>query len=153
MRALILLIAALVSAPLSAANRVSLSSSVFVEKTVTEESGRSRIVLVSPELVAPGDRLVFILAYRNLGQTPASNFVVTNPLPAAVAFQGTPDETAEVSVDGGRNWGPLASLRIRDRDGQLRSARPEDVTHVRWAMKRPIAAGAQGRVSFRGIVR
>lgn len=153
MRALILLLAALLSAPLAAANRVSLNSSVFVEKTVTDESGRSRVVLVAPELVAPGDRLVFILAYRNLGQTPASNFVVTNPLPAAVAFQGTPDQAAEVSVDGGRSWGPLATLRIRDRDGQLRSARPEDVTHVRWAMKRPIAAGAQGRVSFRGIVR
>jgi uncharacterized repeat protein (TIGR01451 family) len=153
MRALLILLAFLVSTPAFAANRVSLDSSVFVEKTVADAHGRNRVILVEPHLVTPGDRLVFILAYRNTGGTPASDFVVTNPLPQAVAYEGTADKTAQVSVDGGRNWGALALLKVKDADGRVRGARSQDVTHVRWAMRQPIPAGAQGRLSFRGIVR
>lgn len=136
-----------------AASNVTLQSSVFVEKTVAGENGRPRIVLEEPKIVTPGDKLVFVLAWRNTSPAPASDFVVTNPLPAAVAFQGAADERASVSVDGGRSWGNLAQLRIRESDGQWRNARPEDVTHVRWALKQAIPAGAQGKLSFRGIVR
>lgn len=153
MRILLFLIALLTPGVVLAANRVSLASTVFVEKTITDTSGKSRVILVEPQLVAPGDRLVFILAYRNMGGAPANDFVVTNPMPQAVAYQGTPDETALVSVDGGRSWGRLAFLKVKDSDGRVRGARPEDVTHVRWSMKQPIPAGAQGRLSFRGIVR
>jgi uncharacterized repeat protein (TIGR01451 family) len=103
--------------------------------------------------VTPGDRLVFILSYRNAGPVPAKHFVVTNPLPEAVAYAGTPDESAVFSVDGGRNWGALSALTLREMDGRLRNARPEDVTHIRWTMREAVPAGGQGKLSFRGIVR
>lgn len=136
-----------------AADSVALSSAVFVEKQVDDGNGRTRITLEQPKVVTPGDRLVFILNYQNQGPKPATNFVVTNPLPAAVVYQGTPDTSAELSIDGGKTWGPLSALKMPDGPDRWRSARPEDVTHVRWTMKQPIPAGAQGKLSFRGVVR
>lgn len=136
-----------------AADAVALSSMVFVEKTTAYADGKTRITLHEPKVVTPGDRLIFILNYQNRGSSAASNFVVTNPLPSAVAYQGTADASAEVSIDGGKAWGKLAVLKVADGPDRWRSARAEDVTHVRWTMKQPIPVGAQGKLSFRGIVR
>ena len=135
------------------ANAVSLNSDVLVERTTTDANGRSQVTLEEPRVVVPGDKLVFVLRYQNNGRAPASDFVVTNPLPEAVAFQAASDEAAQVSVDGGRNWGHLARLTIRQSDGSMRPARPEEVTHVRWAFAQPIPAGQAGRLMFRGVVR
>jgi uncharacterized repeat protein (TIGR01451 family) len=136
-----------------AANEVALTSSVFVEKSVPQADGKTRLVLEEPKVVVPGDRLVFVLNYKNLGGKPATDFVVTNPMPGAVAYQGTGDTGAIVSVDGGKSWGAMAGLKVRKADGSIRAAYPEDVTHVRWAMKAPIPVGAAGKLSFRGVVR
>ena len=136
-----------------AADSVALSSTVFVEKTFADADGRAKVTLHEPKVVTPGDRLIFILNYQNRGLAAANNFVVTNPLPSAVAYQGTADASAEVSIDGGKIWGALTALKVADGPSRWRSARPEDVTHVRWTMKQAIPAGAQGKLSFRGIVR
>lgn len=136
-----------------AADSVGLTSAVFVERELTGSDGKPRIELRAPQLVTPGDRLVFILSYHNQGATPAKQFTVTNPLPSAVAFASTPDEAALVSVDGGQSWGALANLHIRESDGRWRNARPEDVTHIRWTFAQPLRVGGTGKLSFRGTVR
>ncbi len=152
-RLLLALVALAIPSLAPAAETVALSSAVFVERQLIDNSGRSRVELLAPQVVTPGDRLVFILSYRNTGEKPATHFTVTNPLPQAVAYAGTPDEEAQISVDGGKNWGRLSMLRIREEDGRWRSARPEDVTHIRWILARPLRAGATGKLSFRGTVR
>ncbi len=134
-----------------AADPVSLTSTVFVEKTSTGTQGRNRVVLEPPGRMSPGDRLVFMLNYRSVGTRSIGDFVVTNPMPAAVAYQGTSDPSAVVSIDGGRRWGQLSQLKVTERDGSIRSARPEDVTHVRWTLNP--ATGSAGRLMFRGVVR
>jgi hypothetical protein len=96
---------------------------------------------------------VFIVKYRNTGAVAASNFVVTNPLPAAVAFNGTSDGLEIVSVDGGVTWGPLGRLRVKRADGTLRFAERRDVTHIKWNLNQPLTAGAEGKLIFRGIVK
>lgn len=153
MKFLIALFALLTPVTAMAGNDVSLTSSVFVEKAVKEADGKTRLVLEEPRTVVPGDKLVFVLAYKNQGAKPATDFVVTNPLPNAVAYQSAADNAALVSADGGKSWAPLAALKVRKADGTVRSAYPEDVTHVRWAMKTPIPVGAAGKLSFRGVVR
>jgi uncharacterized repeat protein (TIGR01451 family) len=153
MKLLLALFALLTPLTAQAANDVALTSNVFVEKSMPQADGKTRLVLEEPKVVVPGDRLVFVLNYKNLGGKPATDFVVTNPMPGAVAYQGTPDAGAIVSVDGGKSWGPMASLKVHKADGSVRAAYPEDVTHVRWAMKSPIPVGAAGKLSFRGVVR
>jgi uncharacterized repeat protein (TIGR01451 family) len=152
-RLLLALTALFIPAAAYAADSVALSSTVFVEKTIADGDGKTKVTLHEPKIVTPGDRLIFILNYQNRGSTAANNFVVTNPLPNAVAYQGTADTSAEVSIDGGKFWGTLSALKVADGPGRWRSARPEDVTHVRWTMKQAIPAGAQGKLSFRGVVR
>lgn len=148
------LIVALISPGAAMAHsQVAIDSDVFVEKMVTDPMGRTKLVLEQPKAVVPGDKLVFVLNYQNKSQGPAANFIVTNPLPAAVVFQGAADNVALVSVDGGRNWGALSTLKVRDRAGLLRPANPTDVTHIRWAFAKPIPAGSAGKLMFRGIVR
>ena len=151
---LALILAAALAMPAAAqTNAVSLNSDVLVERTSTDAQGRQQVTLEEPSTVIPGDKLVFVLRYRNNGATAASDFVVTNPLPTAVAFEGAGDDRAQVSVDGGRNWGALSALNVREADGTSRPAAARDVTHIRWAFAQPIPAGEAGRLMFRGIVR
>lgn len=155
MKRLISLLALGFAAPVAAqaASPVTLQSNVMVERTATDAEGRTQVRLEEPRVVIPGDKLVFVLNYRNGSGAPATDFVVTNPLPAAVAYQEAGDARAEVSVDGGRNWGQIQALRVHDADGSVRPARADEVTHIRWAFAQPIPAGEAGRLMFRGVVR
>jgi hypothetical protein len=153
-----LFLCALFSAVLSAsapalANPVALSNDVFVERVSMDADGRKKVTLEAPKTVVPGDRLLFVLNYRNASGKPAEKFVVTNPMPTAVQLAEQADDQSQVSVDGGRNWGALAALRIAEANGQDRPARAEDVTHIRWAFSQPIPAGASGKLIFRGVVK
>lgn len=145
--------ALLLAPPALAANDVSLASHVSVERVKPGPDGKPRTVREEPKLVVPGDRLVFDLAYRNQGAQPATGFVITDPIPASVAFAGTDSPGAIFSVDGGKSWGALAALRVPTADGKGRAAGPADVTHVRWSFAKAIPAGAGGQVSFRGVVK
>jgi len=153
MKLLIAIAALLAPAAAMAANSVTLESKAFVERTTTDADGKTKVVLEDPKLVVPGDRLVFVLSYKNTGAQPAADFVVTNPIPQAVAYTGTEGSPAIVSVDGGKSWGPLASLKISQADGSLRDAQPADVTHVRWSFAKAIPAGQAGQLSFHGVVK
>ncbi len=125
--------------------RVQLAGDVFVERFEPAPGGRTARVLERADALHPGDRLVFVVSWS--GGDPAG-FFVTNPVPRSIAFQphsGLGGE--EVSVDGGRNWGQLDTLFVHDGAG-WRRAQVEDITHVRWR-----AAGANGQITYRGIVR
>jgi|JI6StandDraft_1071083.scaffolds.fasta_scaffold24818_2 uncharacterized repeat protein (TIGR01451 family) len=133
-----------------AADPLALRSNVFVERTEVAD-GRTRITLTEPATVTPGDRLVFVLHYRNTGNSAASGLVVTNPMHPSVAYQDA--DGAQVSVDGGKSWGTLAAARVRTARGDLRPARPDDVTHIRWQLAGTLPAGGSGNLRFRGTVR
>ena len=98
-KALFLLIAALAPAQAFAANQVALDNNVFVERVTTDAAGKQRVLLEEPKVVVPGDRLVFVLNYRNAGAQPADKFVITNPMPSAVRFAGAGDTPPLVSVE------------------------------------------------------
>lgn len=153
MKNLLSLLALAVPGTALAASQVTLASNVFVERVRQDAGGKAATVLEPPRAVARGDRLLFVLSYRNEGAEPASGFVVTNPVPDAVAFVGADDAEADVSVDWGRSWGKLSALRVTRPDGTSRAAEPDDVTHVRWSFRHAIGAGQSGKLSFRAISR
>jgi uncharacterized repeat protein (TIGR01451 family) len=136
-----------------AADGVSLVSQVFVERVETASDGRSVTTRAKPDVVVPGDRLVFVLSYRNDGAEPATDLVLTNPVPDSVTYSGTDDQAAVVSVDGGRTWGALGSLTVVLTEGVSRPAEAADVTHIRWSLERPVPSGGAGELSFRGVVK
>lgn len=126
----------------AAAPLVALDSDVFVERFVPNK-GR---LLQPANALKRGDRVVYIVSWTRMGG--AGGFTVTNPLPRQVYFQGSADGREEVSVDGGRTWGKLESLRVA---GRL--ATPEDVTHVRWKVAANEAARGTGQITYSAIVR
>ncbi len=153
MRFLLTLLAVTLPGAALAQSQVALTSDVLVERTTTDASGTARTSLEAPGIVTPGDKLVFVLSYRNNAAAPATDFVVTNPIPESVGYMGSDSAGAVLSVDGGRTWGQLAALSVRNADGTSRPATLADVTHVRWRMAQPIPAGGRGELRFRGVVK
>ena len=153
MKIILFLLALIAPAAAMAAQDVSLSSQVFVERTKKDSNGAAKTVREKPAIVTPGDRLVFVLSYKNETAQPATGFVVTNPIPDAVLFSDSDAPGAVLSVDGGKSWGQLAALKVAQADGTSRPAVAADVTHIRWSFAQPIAAGAGGTLSFRGLVK
>lgn len=140
------------ASPAAAADNVTLKSDVFVAREVKDAAGKTMTRLEPPKLVTPGDRLVFVLDYKNQGAAPATGFTVTNPVPAAVSYTDA-STGAVVSADGGKSWGQLAALKVAGSDGQPRAATAADVTHIRWTLARAVPAGQGGKLQFRGVVK
>ena len=121
---------------------IALDSAVYVEK-LSPSQGRT---LQPAARLNHGDRVVYIVSWIRMGGTGA--FVVTNPLPRSVYYQGSADGSEEVSIDGGRHWGKLEQLR-----SGTRFATPEDVTHVRWHVPASQAERGTGEITYSAIVR
>jgi hypothetical protein len=136
----------------AAASPIALIGDVKAEKVVTAPDGTERTELVEPSAIIPGDRLIFGTDYAHNGTDAVSNFVVTNPLPAAVRLAPDADPALDVSVDGGKTWGKLAALTVSNSDGAARPATHADVTHVRWVLA-SVTPGAKGRLTYPAIIR
>jgi len=148
------------AAPLAAAAidpqaDVKIDSMIRVERTAESDNGETVTELVDPATVkvVPGDRLMFINRYHNIGDKHVTGFVVNNPVHEAVAFVEVLEDWALVSVDGGQNFGKLPELSVTDGERASRTAVSADVTHVRWVLPSPIAPGASGELRFRGTVK
>lgn len=129
----------------SAAAPVTFDSAVFVEHTRPGDVRQ----LEPADRLSRGERVVTIVTWRrNGGNAGNGGFTVVNPMPRAIAYQDSASDDTEVSVDGGRTWGKLGSLRIGNR-----YATPEDVTHVRWRIAPGHAAQGSGQIAYSGIVR
>ncbi|MFM7377711.1 MAG: hypothetical protein ACKO1O_06225 [Erythrobacter sp.] len=131
---------------------VTVNGDIKAEKSVTGADGKTVVELVEPQTFLPGDRLVFRQNYANTSAEVVTNFTITNPLPEAVRLAPDADPALEVSVDGGKSWGRLATLSVTASDGTNRPATHADVTHVRWVLA-IIAPGTSGRVAFPVIIR
>ena len=130
-------------------NAVALSGDVKVVRVI-EENGVQRTVLEEPRQVVPGDRVVFTTSYRNTSSEAVEEFVVTNPVPAAVMLAETGDFV--VSVDGGKSFGPFPAAVVTLEDGADRPAELADVTHVRWTLAR-LEPGASGSLTYFAVIR
>ncbi len=147
--AAVVMAAASVAAPaLAQTGAVTVKSESFVEKVSTDAQGNRKVTLSPTNIVVPGDTVLFTHEYANNGTQPATGFLINNPLSKQIMFVGSPDANLVVSVDGGKTFGKLATLKVGDR-----AATNEDVTNLRWTFAQPIAPGARGKVSFRGILR
>ena len=125
---------------------VTVDSALFVEHTALATGSAARVLAPATQLTR-GDRVVTLLTWVRMGGQ-RGGFTVTNPLPPRLAWQGSADAGEEVSVDGGRTWGRLGTLRIG-----ARLAGAADVTHVRWHVSPDVAQGGSGTITFAGVVK
>ncbi len=145
-RLVVLLALILIPATARAGQAQGVASDVYVERQDVRADGSRRVRLQPAALVRSGDNLVFRVNYHPGGA--ASPKLLTSVVPDSVDFISGGDI---VSVDGGRHWGPLVNLAVRDADGTLRRALAEDVTHVRWLIGEP--GEPRSSLLFRGRAR
>jgi len=130
------------AAPALAAPLISIDSAVYVEKALP---GKGRMLQPANQLHR-GDRVIYVVSWTRMGGS--GSFIVSNPLPRSVYYQGSADGSEEVSLDGGHTWGRLDQMRV---GGRL--ATPEDVTNVRWHVPASEAARGAGEITYSAIVR
>lgn len=145
----------LVAAPALA--DLQLRADAFREVEVVTKAGKKEKQLQAISSAVPGQEVVYVITYRNTGTKPAERVVVSNPVPAGLVFQpgsaqgvGT---KAEVSVDGGKLFGGLEQLTVKNADGSSRAARAEDVTHVRWTVLQDVRPAGEGKVTYRAVLK
>lgn len=153
LRTAIALLTLLAPAATLASSDVRTSASIFVERAKPANAGARTIRLEPARQVTSGERLIYVVEYRNTGKRPVQGFTVTNPLPRTVRLDETMDGSELVSIDGGRSWGTLSEMRVTLGEGSWRPANPDDVTHLRWRVGDRLMQGETRRVTFRAIVR
>lgn len=150
--ALLAVIAATLSVP-AFAGGISLETKVLKAEAVRLPGGATVEKLVPASRAVPGDPMVYVLAYRNDTAQPATDVVFDSPVPATMVYRGAgAGAEPQLSIDG-RTFARLADLVVTGPGGVRRPARLSDVTHVRWHIATPIAAGAAGEVSFHAALR
>jgi uncharacterized repeat protein (TIGR01451 family) len=141
--------------------RVQVEVRVEQEITRIDADGKPLVERRPSGLAHPGDILVYTLTARNVGDLPAFDPRVEDPIPAGTVLipeslsAGPVAPTA--SLDGGATWGdfPIQIPAGLDADGQplLRPAPGEAYTHLRWLLSGPLPAGAAKEVLFKVRIR
>jgi len=129
----------------AAKSAIDIERSVFVERT-ERQSGKIVRELEPASTLRKGDSVVLMLEWTAPGRK--DSFTVSSRVPRDLAFQRSGGHAPQVSVDSGKTWGALASMRVGGR-----RASPEDVTHLRWQVSNAEAALGRGILSYSAIVR
>lgn len=112
-----------------------------VNMTAAERSGRTKVTY------RPGDVIHYEITAQNTGDGIMNNPVVTDPVPAGVVYlpltaKGQ-DALISYSINGGisyQNWPPTYIVKDAEGNESIRTATPEMVTHIRWELRKPLAA-------------
>lgn len=137
------------------AGHLEVTTIVQKEIVIENEDGEAEKQLVVAETVVPGERVVYTITFVNVGEEPAQNVVITNPIAESLTYVAgsatNGSMTVEFSADGGKTFGLPGELRIND-EGIDRPAATQDYTHVRWVMKTELEVGATGSASFAAVL-
>ena len=121
------------------------------KETVTiNDDGEQVTTLVPAETVVPGERVVYTIRFRNMGEDPADDVVITNPISENLTYvPGSafgPGMALQFSIDG-VTFAAAEELTVEEA-GESRPAKPEEYRHIRWVMQSDLMSGAQGTVRF-----
>ena len=156
-----ILAAAILLAPMASVlaqdqGHLNVQTVVQKEQVEVDEAGNEKTVLVDADKVVPGEHVVYTITFQNIGDEPAQNVVITNPIDANLTYiEGSafgPGTDIQFSVDGGKTFAGRDALTVIE-DGNERPAEAKDITHIRWVMQEDLAAGAQGNARFAAILK
>ncbi len=135
-----------------AADKLTLSNSVFQDIEIKNADGKSEIKRIPVETAFPGSELLYVITYKNTGDKPAEDVVISNPLSKELLYKDQSangnNATVTVSVNGGKNYGEITTLRIPTTDGADRPAKVEDITDIQFKLSKPVLPEESGTVSF-----
>jgi len=133
--------------------KIVLTNKVFKQVIKKDKDGSTTYDYIEPGTALPGDVMMYIITFENIGDSPAEGIVVNDPVPnnseyrVGSAFGKNTNIT--FSIDGGKSFGNPEELVVKDKNGQQWTAKPESYTHIRWVYSKPLAPGEKGEVSFK----
>lgn len=149
--------ALLLSGAAIAQSKGHLEVTTIVQKEIVVENDEGETVtqIVEAQSVVPGEKVVYTITFKNIGDSAAENVVITNPISESLTYvagsASNGSMQVEFSVDGGKTFGLASELRVIDIDIE-RPATTQDYTHVRWVMKDELEVGAEGSASFAAVL-
>jgi uncharacterized repeat protein (TIGR01451 family) len=135
------------------AAHAALKTEVFVEKTTVGADGVSQTRRLPAGRVIPGDQVVYVITFVNDAAKPADRVVITNPVPAGLAYAGPAEGAAPLVSADGATFAPLPQLTLRQAGGVVAAAKPSDVTQLRWTLPAAVPAGGEARLSYRATLK
>ncbi len=151
----VLALAMLPASMVRAAEAIEVTTTVQKEVVVEKDDGSKETQLIAADSVVPGQRVVYTISFRNVGNEPAGNVVITNRIAETLTYVAGSaagrDLEVEFSVDGGASFAPAGELAVVD-NGIERPATNLDYTHVRWVMRSELPAGGQGQATFAAVL-
>ena len=116
-----------------------------------DTAGKDKVTWVSLQgnvTVQPGDVLRYTVTGANNGSRPATNLVVTQPIPKQTAYVLNSSSiikttaTVTYSIDNGKTFVAKPTVQVKLANGKVetRPAPAEVYTHVRWKFTDAIAA-------------
>ena len=154
-----LLLSALIAPAFAVADpNIQLDMQVAKEVTI-EESGQQVTRWVDAQEVLPGEKLKYTVRYVNLGDEPATQVRIENPIPElsvyvtdSAAGEGT---TIVFSADGGAQYSSpeqvTYEVAVFGGGKGRRLATAERFTNIRWLIEQ-VPPGSTGEVSFQVLV-
>lgn len=128
------------------------------ESLLAAPAGRPRVVSTvkvdktEKEQVKPGEVLTYTIVTANKGNGLARDVDIINPvppqtvcIPKSASGKGT---TVLFSVDGGKSYSRWP-VKVRDEETkEWKEATPEQITHVKWTLQKPLPPGKQVVVTY-----
>jgi len=151
----VILIASATVAMAQQQGHLDVQTTVQKEEVIVNKAGEPETRLVAVEVVVPGESVVYTITFTNVSAEPADNVVITNPIAEDLMYvDGSafgPGMDIQFSVDGGVTFAAANELTIVE-EGEVRDARAEDFTDVRWVMQNDLEVGAQGIARFAAVL-
>lgn len=135
---------------------LNVTTTVQKQEVTVNDAGESETRLVPANTVVPGETVIYTITFQNIGDEPATNVVITNPISETLTYvEGSafgPGTIIQFSTDGGQNFAAADELTV-DADGESRPAGPDDYTHIQWVMQNELAVGSQGTARFTAVLK
>jgi uncharacterized repeat protein (TIGR01451 family) len=121
-----------------------------IDKNGNKTSKRTRV-----DTAVPGDEIIYTITFENISTKPASNIVITNPIPNDTTYISATGVNTEItfSIDGNNQYATTDKLIVTNKEGVTRLAVPSDYSHLRWAYTGELGVGKTGQVSFRAVIK
>lgn len=141
----------------AADDAIKVTSIAEVEVVTTAKDGKKSVKRTSPGKAIPGTEVIFTNIFENTSNKAASNIVIDNPIPENTFYKADSamgkDTVITFSADGGKTLGLPEKIKLKGADGKLRTALPNEYTHIRWTYKGQLASGKSSEVSFRAVIK
>jgi uncharacterized repeat protein (TIGR01451 family) len=121
-----------------------------IDKNGNKTSKRNRV-----DTAVPGDEIIYTTTFENISTKPASNIVITNPIPNDTIYMSASGVNTEItfSIDGNNQYATPDKLIVTTKEGDTRLAVPSDYSHLRWVYTGELGVGKTSQVSFRAVIK